>query len=269
MPVTITCPYCNFSREIPEGKIPPGIKWATCPRCKHRFELSFQDSGFGFQGKQAAEEAAEEAASRRGPSPWEMRSDLGVWQGLFETFKGILFSPEKLFSTMTHEGGIKEPLAYGLLFGSIGCMLGVFWQFLMLTESLPSILPNVIGQINLGLGFLAVMIMTPFYILINMFVVSGILHLCLVIVGGARNGFEGTFRTVAFSQSVRVLGLVPIVGGLVAWVWQFIVQVIGLREIHETSYLRTIMAMLLPVAFMLIIILVAVIVVVVLIGARG
>jgi hypothetical protein len=42
--------------------------------------------------------------------------------------------------------------------------------------------------------------------------------------------------------------------------------VIGLREMHETSYLRTIMAMLLPVAFMLIIILVVVMLFVVWIG---
>jgi hypothetical protein len=264
MPVTITCPFCNFSREIPEGKIPPGVKWATCPRCKHRFEFSFQAPVFDFQGEQAGEE---EAKLRRGPSPWERRSDLGLWQGLYQTFKGVLFSPEKLFSAMTHEGGLKEPLAYGLLLGSVGSMLGVFWQFLMVGESLNSALPSIIGQINLGFIFMVVMIMTPFYILINMFVVSGILHLCLVIMGAARNGFEGTFRIVAFSQSIKILGLVPIIGGLIGWVWHFIVQVIGLREMHETSYLRTIIAMLLPVALIFVVILVIMILYFVLTGS--
>ena len=263
MPVTITCPYCNFSREIPEGKIPPGVKWATCPRCKHRFEFSFPEPIFDFQGEQTGDETK----LRRGPSPWERRSDLGIWQGLYETFKGVLFSPEKLFSTMTHTGGLKEPLAYGLLLGSIGGMLSVFWQFLMVGQTLTTSLTSVIGQINLGFIFLAVMIMTPFYILINMFVVSGILHLCLVIVGAGRNGFEGTFRTVAFSQSIKIFGLVPILGGLIGWVWHFIVQVIGLREMHETSYLKTIIAMLLPVAIMVVIILAVVILYFVLVGA--
>lgn len=264
MPVTITCPYCNFSREIPEGKIPPGVKWATCPRCKHRFEFSFQEPVFDFQGEQAREE---ETTFSRGPSPWERRSDLGIWQGLYQTFKGVLFSPEKLFGTMTHEGGLKEPLAYGLLLGSIGSMLGVFWQFLMIGESLNSTLHSFIGQINPGFIFMVVMIMTPFYILINMFVVSGILHLCLVIVGAGRNGFEGTFRIVAFSQSIKILGLVPILGGLIGWVWHFIVQVIGLREMHESSYLRTIIAMFLPVALIFVIILVIMILYFVLTGS--
>ena len=91
------------------------------------------------------------------------------------------------------------------------------------------------------------MILTPLYVIINMFVVSGILHLCLVITGAGRNGFEGTFRIVAFSQSIKLLALVPFVGGFVGWFWHFIVQVIGLREMHETSSLRTIIAMLLPI----------------------
>ncbi len=243
MTLKITCPFCDFSKQMPEEKIPPGAKWANCPRCKHRFEFPFQEPAFGFQGTQTGKGAD----SRRGASPWERRSELGTWQGLYETFKGVLFSPGNLFSTMTHKGGIKEPLAFGLLLGSLGTMLGVFWQFLMIGDRLISTWPNLIGQFSLGLIFLIVMILTPLYVIINMFVVSGILHLCLVITGAGRNGFEGTFRIVAYSQSIKLLSLVPFVGGFVGWFWHFIVQVIGLREMHETSSLRTIIAMLLPI----------------------
>jgi hypothetical protein len=118
----------------------------------------------------------------------------------------------------------------------------------MVGDHLISSWPNVMGQFGLGLIFLIVMVLTPFYVLLSLFVVSGILHLCLLIVGAGRNGFEGTFRIVAFSQSIKILGLVPFVGGFIAWFWQFIVLVIGFREMHETSYLRTIIAILLPIA---------------------
>lgn len=240
---------------MPEGKIPPGAKWATCPRCKHRFEFCFQEPFFDFQGEQSGEAVD----SRRGPSPWERRSELGLWQGLYGTFKGVLFHPKDLFTTMTYKGGIKEPLAFGLLLGSVGTMFGVFWQFLMVGVSLTSNWPSVTGQLSLGHIFLFVMILTPLYVLMNMLVISGILHLCLVIVGDGRNGFEGTFRIVAFSQSVKILGLVPFVGGFIGWFWHFVVQVIGLREIHGTSHLRTIIAILLPVVLMFLIILVVII----------
>jgi len=256
MTVKITCPYCNFSKQMPEEKIPPGAKWVNCPRCKHRFEFDFQEPVFGFQGAQIGTGAD----SRRGTSPWERRSELGIWQGIYKTFKGVMFSPENLFSTMTHKGGIKEPLAFGLLLGSLGGMFFVFWQFLMIGDRLISSWPDLIGQFSLGIIFVIVMILTPLFKMISMFVVSGILHLCLVIVGGGRNGFEGTFRVVAFSQSIKILALVPFVGGLVGWFWHFIVQVIGLREMHETSYLRTIIAMILLIIVLIFIIFMAIIV---------
>jgi hypothetical protein len=154
---------------------------------------------------------------------------------------------------MTHKGGIKEPLAFGLLLGSLGAMIGFFWDFLMIGDRLITKWPTVIGQFNLGVIFLIVMILTPFFVMMSMFVVSGILHLCLLIAGGGRNGFEGTFRVVAFSQSTKILELVPFIGRFIGWLWHFIVQVIGLREMHETSYLRTIIAMILPIVLIFII----------------
>jgi len=35
----ITCPACNFAREVDEGKLPPTAAIATCPRCKERFRF--------------------------------------------------------------------------------------------------------------------------------------------------------------------------------------------------------------------------------------
>ncbi|RLB41297.1 MAG: hypothetical protein DRH12_08450, partial [Deltaproteobacteria bacterium] len=54
-------------------------------------------------------------------------------------------------------------------------------------------------------------------------------------------------RVVCFSQAVQVLGIVPLLGGWVAGIWQLVVQIIGLKEIHETSYFRVITAFLIPV----------------------
>ena len=51
---------------------------------------------------------------------------------------------------MTHKGGMKEPLAFGLLLGSLGAMFGFFWDFLMLGDSIMSRWPGLIGEFNLG-----------------------------------------------------------------------------------------------------------------------
>jgi len=78
--------------------------------------------------------------------------------------------------------------------------------------------------------------------------------LLLLIVRGAGNGFEATFRVVCFSQGVQVLGIVPLLGGWVAGIWKLTAQIIGLKEIHETSYLRVIIAFLIPVFFVILLV---------------
>ncbi|PLX99451.1 MAG: hypothetical protein C0624_13615 [Desulfuromonas sp.] len=37
--IIITCPKCQFSREIPSDKIPASARQANCPRCEERFPL--------------------------------------------------------------------------------------------------------------------------------------------------------------------------------------------------------------------------------------
>jgi hypothetical protein len=54
----------------------------------------------------------------------------------------------------------------------------------------------------------------------RLFIGSAIVHLCLMIVGGANQSFETTFRVLAFSQgSTGPLQMIPICGGLISGVW--------------------------------------------------
>ncbi|MEW6263601.1 MAG: YIP1 family protein [Thermodesulfobacteriota bacterium] len=36
----VSCPHCNFSKEIDTAQIPDGAKYATCPKCHQKFPLS-------------------------------------------------------------------------------------------------------------------------------------------------------------------------------------------------------------------------------------
>jgi len=255
MIVELTCPYCRFSKKIPKEKIPQGVKWATCPRCRQRFEIQVPDPEAGLETPETGEETGydrpEEGHRKdrtRHGSPWENRSEIGLWQGIYQTLKGVLFSPEKLFTTLIYKGGIKEPLAFGLLVACLGSMIGFFWEFLILSGGLLSLAYPLFGQLTAALIFLLVIVIIPVLVTLIMFIYSGILHLFLRILGAGQNGFEATFRVVSYSQAAQVWALIPFFGGLIAGIWQLIVQIIGLREIHETSYLRVIIAFVIPVA---------------------
>lgn len=254
MIIEITCPNCNFSKQVRKEKIPVGVRWATCPSCKQRFELYLPPSAVDLEQKQrkTGHERRFERKTSREASPWENRSALGLWRSIYRTCKAVLFSPEKFFSTLTFKGGMGDPLAFGILLGSIGTMFGLFWQFLVMSGGILSSGLGLIGQFTGSLIFLGILVISPLFVLIGMFLTSGICHLLLLMARGGKNGFEATFRVVSYTMASQILGLIPFIGGLAGLIWLLVVQVIGLKEIHETSYLRVLIAFLIPLAIVLV-----------------
>src|SRR5439155_6582447 len=95
----------------------------------------------------------------------------------------------------------------------------------------------------------AFIILLPVCIVIGLFIGAAVVHLCLMLVGGAKQSFETTFRVLAFSQgSTGLLQLIPICGGLIAGVWGLVVSCIGLARAHETETGRAVFAVFLPLA---------------------
>ena len=74
---------------------------------------------------------------------------------------------------------------------------------------------------------------------------SGILHLCLYLVGGAREGYEATFRVVSYSSVTGIFNAIPCVG-ILASLWGLVLTVIGLRETHKTTTGKAVAALAIP-----------------------
>jgi len=268
MNVRITCPHCNFTTEVPRERIPAQAKVAKCPRCKQRFALN-PETLAPLQPAETPPPPPEpviqeypvpgtpEPEEKRGPSPWEDRSRFGLWQGAFQTFRDVLFNPINMFRTLHFGQGIKEPLAFGVLFGSLGMMLSMFWEFLIAAWGWGSF-SDIAGSFPLTLVFLVLLILTPFIVALLLFIVSGSMHLLLRIVRGGAHEFEATFRVIAYGQATQVFAIIPFLGGFVASLWLLVVEIIGLREIHETSYLRVILAFAIPVVLIFILIIAAI-----------
>ena len=257
----LICPYCQFSKKIPKKKIPEGVKWATCPRCHQRFEFFSTDQGETVADVKTDirdQEATGKESKRRG-SPWERRSELGLWPGIYETFKLALFSPKALFSAQTFKKGIKEPLAFGFLFGSVGSIIGFFWQFLIVSICISQPFQNIFGTLTIGFIFLIIIIIIPIFWIFWIFCSSAVTHFFLLIVRGGQKGYEATFSVVSYSQAVRLLDIVPFVGAWAGWIWQLIIQIIGLREIHETSYPKVVFAVLIPLVLIFLLVIAAII----------
>jgi hypothetical protein len=237
MSVQVVCPHCGFSKSIPEERIPPGVKTAVCPLCKQRFELAAL--------KRATSSGSFKEKGRMLP-PWERRPELGVRKSIGDTVKGVLFSPVHFFRTAAVEGGVGEPLAFGILMGSLGMIFEIFWQVLMNLGDFPSLSAWPFGRLTWGPVFTGVMMLSPVLITLFICLTSLVAHVLLVMVRGGKNRFEATFRAVCYAQSTQIWAVLPFVGSLLAGLWIVVVQVIGLREIHGISYAKVIFAILIP-----------------------
>ena len=243
MIIDITCPNCNFSRKVPRERIPEGIKFAKCPRCRNTFELPAVND----QDTETRDNEHMDFVNDTGPGTGPLLPDeVGYFTGLWKTLTGVLFSPGRFFSERKQEEGSGEAFAFGVLLGSIGIMLSVFWDFLLNSQEITAVLETLHQVFTINSFFITCIIASPVMLIMFMLINAAVLHFFLFILRGAHRGFTGTFKVSAYSSATLIFGLVPIVGDYIGIIWWLVVMVTGLKEIHETSVLRVLFAFLLP-----------------------
>src|SRR5207248_1069708 len=189
------------------------------------------------------------AAEARSGLPWDDRQQKGFFTAFVETLQMVLTRPAEAFTAMRREGGFGEPLIYGVIGASVGGIVSFLFSLALQSFGLFANHRNAFGAMTgMGIGSVAFVILFPLAIIIGLFIGAAIIHLCLMIVGGANQPFETTFRVLAFTQgSTGVLQVLPVCGGLIAGVWGLVVNCIGLARAHETETGRAILADFLPI----------------------
>ncbi len=187
------------------------------------------------------------SAAPRSGLPWDQRHTKGFFSAFIETLQMVLTRPAEAFTAMSREGGLGEPLVYALIGGTFGTVVGLFYRFALQSVFGGFGRSGALNHMLGGAALILVMIISPLLVAIGTFIVSAILHLCLMLVGGAKQSFETTFRVVCFSGgSVNPLQVIPICGGLIAFVWGLVLYCIGLARSHEIETGRAVIAVLLP-----------------------
>lgn len=205
----------------------------------------------GFPGSSLSENV-----QRKGPD-WEKRSELGFFPSLFGTIQRTLMSPSETFSSMKRDGGLGSPLLfYGIISIVVG-LVGLVYQMIfgiglaaaeMGSPDMAEMGGNAAlamfgGSMGLGLG----LILLPVMVILGIFIISGIHHLLLMLVGAKPIDFETTFRVCCYGYgAVSVFYLLPICGGIIGGLWGLVLVIIGFAKAHETSTGKAALAVLLP-----------------------
>jgi hypothetical protein len=192
--------------------------------------------------------AGSTSAPRNG-LPWDERHSKGLFSAFIETLQMVLSRPSQAFTAMRREGGLGEPLLYAIIGGSFGLIFYFAYQLAFQSLGMFATRPNPLAHlVGASIGGVILFIFVPVIVVLAVFLNSAIFHICLMLVGGAKQPFETTFRVICFaSGSVIPLMVVPLCGGLVAGVWDIVLRCIGLARAHETDTSRAVLAVLLPV----------------------
>jgi hypothetical protein len=196
---------------------------------------------------QAGATSMAESFAPRSGLPWDRRQEKGFFNAFVETLLMVLGKPGVAFTAMKREGGLTEPLLYAIIGGGIGV---VFWFILALVLNSFGILGNRGGAMGSMIGMTISWMVLAFRLVgvaIAPFIFGGLVHLSLMLLGGAKQSFETTFRVLAFSQgSTMPLQVVPCCGGLVALVWWLVANCVGIARAHEIDTGIATVAVILP-----------------------
>ena len=181
--------------------------------------------------------------------PWENRAQLGLVKAWFDTVSLLITKPSDAFTMMRPEGGLLDPLLFGLIGGCAGGIVSLVFQGLF--QSIPGFSARNNAMDFFGIGLWAVIaiyaVLMPLLVTLGLFLGGGILHLCLMMVGGANRSFETTFRVACFtSGAANLFSMIPICGGIIAVVYQIVLECIGLSRAHQTTTGKALMAIFLP-----------------------
>ena len=182
-------------------------------------------------------------------TPWESRDQVGFFVGLFETVRTFLLEPKATFEAMRPNGGLGAPLFFFFIMSLLGLLAGVAYQVLAQTIQGTGASDGQPLALIFRSGFFTglTIIVTPVFLIAGVFFTSGLLHLALMLVGGANRPFEATFRVVCYAGgATAVLQLLPLCGGIAASVYNLVLLVIGISTVQAISKARTITAIFLP-----------------------
>ena len=244
------CPNCGQQVDVPEPSQASG-GWGQSPG-----PGPAGGGGFGagrFTGEPPP--GGGPLPGRRELTPWERRKELGLVQGFFETWKRSMFSPQQFFPTVRPDVPWTEALFYASIIHGITVVLGLpFIGLGLFRPSLPSNFGGDTAQVESmmramsgGVGVawaLGTLLLYPLVVLAG----AGIVHLCAMLFGAAKNGYGATVRALCYAQGPNLFGIIPCVGFL-AWIYGVVLDIFGISSLQETSTGKAAGIVLLPIVF--------------------
>lgn len=193
-------------------------------------------------------------SSPRSGLPWETESKSV--KSFWKTAKMVIGEPSNAFRQMRREGGLGDPILFGMAGGLAGGLATAVYQsiFQLIMFGFAAAAGGEEGAALIGVGlfqvamnFVGAVIGGTIGVIMGMFIGAAITHVMLLMLKGANYPYETTFRVIAFvTGSVALFQIIPIVGQIVQFITSIIYQILGLSPAQDTTTGKACAAVLLP-----------------------
>lgn len=182
---------------------------------------------------------------------WESHWKTNPIKAYINTVKEIITHPVMYFATLAPFEDyvalclfvyINNFIAVLITFGVQLIFMGSL--FTLLQEHLGSNM--LIGAFPTVINFVLGVACFPILAVCINFLISGILHVFLVYLGGSEKNYQTTLSVHSLGSVIQVFNIVPILGGLVSMVYFWIITIGGQAKAHEMDTGRAALSVLLP-----------------------
>ncbi len=174
---------------------------------------------------------------------------------LIEKVKGFLLETKKTFES-SKEDTLTDAMRYYIIIAVIFSALFAFMSSLA-----SALFSSMAGSRQFGMMFTpgaeveeATLIFARSLILgvIGIFILGFILHIFVYLMGG-RKGSKQTLKVVMYAATPGLLfGWIPVIYSIAA-LWSLVLVILGIRELHEITTARAIMALVIPIIILFVI----------------
>ena len=168
---------------------------------------------------------------------------------MIQKAKSILKSPKKFFKDIEKEKGIKKAFQFLALFLAVFLIFnGIVTIITGNGEELPSQLASIPFWQLVVLFSLLIYVVSLLY----SFLGAGIIYVWLRIFKGKRS-YDDAYKLNTYSKlPIYLFGWIPFIG-LLAWIYSFILLVIGTKEFYKFSTTKAVLIYLIPMVVIILI----------------
>lgn len=264
--MTTSCPLCNFLLDV-NSPPPNRSHYVLCPECGLEFNASPQSfppsleppaarAGTGAIYSGRWDHLLEPENVEQEEVPWENLRQYGLLGAIAQTVKKTSVDSPSFFRAIPPDGPIAPAIIWACLVAATAILLQLSFALIFGIasgfEQLEPLAAQFGGAFAVPLIVLIVVVACFISVPLTFFFSGGLTHLFLRLFKAADFGFSATMRAMCYGNTPMIAQAVPVIGSFIAAIWAPVNITIALKNIHDTTYGRVVLAYLAEIASVII-----------------